>query len=312
MNEEEARQTKSSGDDNLQEREKSTIFSADSGLIKETIVPKNKLNHSYSTKAEVIPNLQSQKNWKNYLWEFLMLFLAVFCGYYANYKLDAKIEKDKEKEYAQALYDELLTDSIVYSNKLNLRVEKIKDCDYLASYIQDSSLTDLPKEFYPAFTNVFYLINSYTFEPKDGVLSQLKGSGSLRYFKSPELQKLFGDLSVAINNVRYRNEQEYQFFADPLKPFLLKHYDFKWIDDLRKQKPQAYTIDLIHEYRKSNEIIKATILNTDAINRQEVVNTILFHKTMVVSSRTLQLNDYILINRKIVEALRKNYSLKNE
>ena len=116
-------------------------------------------------------------------------------------------------------------------------LDKEKDCDYLSSYIRDSSLTDLPKEFYPAYTTVFYLINSYKFEPKDGVLSQLKGSGSLRYFKNATLQKLFGDISVAINNVRYRNEQEYQFFANPIKPFILKHYDFKWIDDLRKLDP---------------------------------------------------------------------------
>ena len=88
-------------------------------------------------------------------------------------------------------------------------MDKERDCDYLYGYIKDSSLTNLPKEFYPAYTTVFYLINSYTFEPKDGILSQLKSSGSLRYFKNATLQKLFGDISVAINTVRYRNEQEY-------------------------------------------------------------------------------------------------------
>jgi hypothetical protein len=56
--------------------------------------------------------------------------------------------------------------------------------------------------------------------------SQLRNSGSLRYFKSISLQKLLGDLSVCINNIRYRNEQEYQYFANPIKPFLLKYYDF--------------------------------------------------------------------------------------
>jgi hypothetical protein len=253
-----------------------------------------------------------KRNWRSYFWEFLMLFLAVFCGFLAEYQLEHTIEHQREKEYAQALYDELLADSISYSDKLGFRTEKIEDCDYLAAYIKDSSMIDLPRAFYPAFTNVFYLINSYTFEPKDGVLSQLKGSGSLRYFKSPDLQKLFGDLSVAINNVRYRNDQEYQFFANPLKPFLLKHYDFSWIDELRKRKPQAYTINLIREYRKSNDLIKAKILNANALDRQEVVNMILFHKTMVISSRTLQLNDYIKTNQKILEVLRKNYSLKNE
>ena len=250
------------------------------------------------------------KKWTSYLWEFLMLFLAVFCGFLAEYQLEHVIEHQREKEYADALYEEFLTDSVSFSNKINARLEKEKDCDYLWSYIKDSSLTDLPKEFYPAYTTVFYLINSYSFEPKDGVLSQLKSSGSLRYFKSATLQKLFGDISVAINNVRYRNEQEYQFFANPIKPFMLKHYDFKWPDELRKRDQNAYYLDLIREYRKDNTVIKANILNLDSFDRGEATNMIMFYKTMLSSSRSLQMNDYIKVNTKILQELRKTYKLK--
>jgi hypothetical protein len=251
-----------------------------------------------------------RKKWTHYLWEFLMLFLAVFCGFLAENIRENSVERHREKEYATALFDEFYADSIVFNNKIKARAEKEKDCDYLWSYIKDSSLTDLPKAFYPAYTTVFYLINSYTFEPKDGVLSQLKSSGSLRYFKSTALQKLFGDISVAINNVRYRNEQEYQFFANPIKPFMLKHYDFKWSDDLRKQDPNAYNIDLIRQYRKGNTVIKAAILNLPSFDRGEAANMIMFYKTMLVSSRTLQMNDYIKANAKILQELRKNYKLK--
>jgi hypothetical protein len=144
------------------------------------------------------------------------------------------------------------------------------------------------------------------------VLSQLKSSGSLRYFKDPELQKLFGDISVAINNVRYRNEQEYQFFANPIKPFMLEHYDFKWVDDVRKLSPDAYYLDLLGLYLESDTLIKANILNLPIFNRSEVANMIMFYKTMMVSSRTLQLHDYITINAKLLQALRKDYDLKNE
>ena len=251
-----------------------------------------------------------RKKFTHYLWEFLMLFLAVFCGFLAENIREHSVEKHREKEYAKALYDEFLADSVVFSTKIKARGEKEKDCDYLWSYIKDSSLTDLPKAFYPAYTTVFYLINSYTFEPKDGVLSQLKSSGSLRYFKNAALQKLFGDISVAINNVRYRNEQEYQFFANPIKPFILKHYDFKWNDDLRKEDPNAYNIDLIREYRKGNAIIKANILNLPSFDRGEATNMIMFYKTMLASTRTLQMNDYITVNRKLLQELRQNYNLK--
>jgi len=252
----------------------------------------------------------ARKKWTHYFWEFLMLFLAVFSGFLAENQREHMVEHQREKEYANALYEELLADSVSFYNKLNARLEKEKDCDYLYAYIKDSSLTDLSKAFYPAYTTVFYLINSYAFEPKDGVLDQLKSSGSLRYFKNTTLQKLFGDLSVCINNVRYRNEQEYQFFANPIKPFMLKHYDFKWPDELRKKDQNAYYLNLIREYRKGGSVIKANILNLASFDRGEATNMIMFYKTMMASSRSLQMNDYINTNAKLLQELRKNYNLK--
>ena len=251
-----------------------------------------------------------RKKWTHYLWEFLMLFLAVFCGFLAEYQLEHTIEHQREKEYAKSLYDELYADSIIFNNKINGRLGKEKDCDYLVSYIRDSSLTNLPKEFYPAYTTVMYLFTSYTFEPKDGVLSQLKSSGSLRYFKSTYLQKLFGDISVYINNIRDRNDQEYQFFASPVKPFILKHYDFSWMNELRKLDETAYNIDLIARYRAGNTPIKASILNLSTFDRGEIINMIFFYKTMLVSTRTLPMKDYITANQKLLQGLRKEYHLK--
>jgi hypothetical protein len=251
-----------------------------------------------------------RKKWTHYFWEFLMLFLAVFCGFLAEYKLEHIIEHQREKEYATALYDELYADSIVFAKKIEGRLGKEKDCDYLVAYIRDSSLTNLPRDFYPAYTVVMYLITSYTFEPKDGVLNQLKGSGSLRYFKSAYLQKLFGEISVYINNVRDRNDQEYQFFASPIKQFDLKHYDFGWMNELRKQDENGYNMDLIARYRAGNTTIKADILNLGSFDRGEVINMIIFYKQMLVSTRTLAMKDYMTANQKLLKELRKEYNLK--
>jgi hypothetical protein len=81
-----------------------------------------------------------KKTWKEYFWEFLMLFLAVFCGFLAEYQLEHTIEHQREKEFAKALYAELLDDSVAVANKLARRLEKEKDMDYLSSYFKDSSL----------------------------------------------------------------------------------------------------------------------------------------------------------------------------
>jgi hypothetical protein len=184
--------------------------------------------------------------------------------------------------------------------------------DYLTSYFKDSSLTKLPKEVYTAFTISLFLINTYSFEPKDGILSQLRNSGSLRYFKSIPLQKLLGDISVNINDIRTRNEQEYQFFANPIKPYMLKHFDWSWVDNLRKQDTTSVIFDVLNNYRKSSRIIEGKILNLAQFDRVEATNMILFYKQMMVSTRTLQMKNYIRTNHEILEELRKNYKLERE
>ncbi|HSU29251.1 MAG TPA: hypothetical protein VLJ68_12780 [Chitinophagaceae bacterium] len=252
----------------------------------------------------------ARKKWTHYFWEFLMLFLAVFCGFLAENQREHMVEHKREKQYAKELYAEFFADSIAIANKIKLRLDKERDMDYLFSYFRDSSLTSLPRKFYPAYTTVLYLVNTFSFEPKDGILSQLKSSGSLRYFNNITLQKLFGDISVCINNIRYRNEQEYQFFASPVKPFMLKHYDFNWMNEVRKRDENETAINLINSYRKDNTSIPAGILNLPTFDRGEASNMIAFYKQMLVSTRTLQMNDYIEANRKLLQELRKTYKLK--
>jgi hypothetical protein len=300
-------ETISSEENVLPEIEQSEIPPSSGTAIIETIntAKENNMEVHHHTHAS-----HGKKNWKAYFWEFLMLFLAVFCGFLAEYQLEHKIERDREKEYAKALYDEFYADSIVFTNKITGRLGKEKDCDYLVSYIRDSSLTNLPRDFYPAYTVVMYLITSYTFEPKDGILNQLKGSGSLRYFKSASLQKLFGEIGVYINNVRDRNDQEYQFFASPVKQFILKHYDFNWMNELRKLDETGYNMELIARYRAGNNTIKADILNLPSFNKGEVINMILFYKQMLVSTRTLAMKDYMTANKKLLQELRKEYHLE--
>lgn len=259
------------------------------------------------------PQLEHKpKPWKEYLLEGLMIFLAVMLGFFAENFREYISESHRETEYAKELYAELKDDSASAAFKLASRLEKEKEMDYLSHFFKDSSLTNLPKRMYPAFTISLYLINNYSFEPKDGILSQLRNSGSQRYFKSVALQKLLGDISVNINNVRYRNEQEYQFFASPVKSFLLKYYDWSWLDKLRTDDTIGIVVDVIKRYSQSNRLMEGKILNLPSFDRSEASNMILFYKQMLVSTRSLQLNNYIITNHKILQALRDNYSLENE
>jgi len=250
-----------------------------------------------------------KKGFKEYVLEGLMIFLAVMMGFFAENIREHIGDSHREKEFAKTLYTELRDDSVVAATKLQYRLQKEKSMDYLYAYFKDSSLTVLPHKFYPAFTNSLYNINIYAFEPKDGILSQLRNSGSLRYFKSVELQKLLGDLSVAINNMRYRNEQDYQYFANPVKPFLLKHFDFNWLNRVRPENSDANIIRVMDNYIRSNRTVKAEILNVEQFDRGEAANIVAFYKALVISTNLLQLNAYISTNRKILQVLRQTYPL---
>jgi len=250
-----------------------------------------------------------QKPWKEYLLEGFMIFLAVMMGFFAENLREHISDNNREKEFAKALYTELKDDSIAAADKLNARMVKDRELVYLHDYFKDSSLTVLPRGFYKSFTIGAYLINRYAFEPKDGILSQLRNSGSLRYFKSVNLQKQLGDLSVDINNMRYRNEQEYQYFADPLKRFLLLHFDFEWLNQLRNANTSPNIDNAFADYMSGK--IKATgnILNISSFDRSEAANMMGFYRQLVVSTNSLQLNNYIIDNRKVLETLRKTYPL---
>ncbi len=252
-----------------------------------------------------------KKSFKEYFLEFLMIFLAVTLGFFAENLREHLAESKKEKELAIELYAELKDDSTVVANIISFRLAKEVDMDYLSEYFKDSSLTNLPRNFYPSFTTSLYLINSYAFEPKDGILSQLRNTGTLRLFKDIKLQKLLGEINVYINNIRFRNDQEYQYFANPVKPFILKHLDFGWINELRKEAsvPDSFILGIINRYRQGNKMIPGNILNVSSFDRKEAVNMILFYKQMEVSTRTLQLKEYVETNRKILEELRHLYKL---
>ncbi|HTK18997.1 MAG TPA: hypothetical protein VL442_05780 [Mucilaginibacter sp.] len=259
------------------------------------------------------PDLHHEKKpWKEYILEGLMIFLAVTMGFFAENLRERISDNSREKEFAKALYSELRADSIAAAQKLLTRQVKVKEMDRLRNYFQDSSLTVLPPDFYPMYTRALYLLNRYSFEPKDGILSQLRNSGSLRYFKSVALQKLLGDLSVDINNMRYRNEQEYQFFASPIKPFLLQHFDFGWLSQVRSKYPYSDVDSSFVAYFKAKDQLPVQILNAGTIDRGEAANMVSFYQQLIVSTNSFQLYHYIHTNKKILGVLRKEYKIEEE
>jgi hypothetical protein len=212
----------------------------------------------------------ARKKWNHYFWEFLMLFLAVFCGFLAEYQLEHKIEKERAKDLAENLYHEVYADSIVMQQAIANRLTKEKSYFDFAAYVKDSSLTNPSLNFYKAFATAFVNHKALIFEPKDGILNQLINSGSLRYFRSSQLQTDIGLLSVEITKIRARNTRETSFLDFTLRPFQMKHFDNRWIEQLTEN-GRMIVADAIDK-KDLRMLSLPRVLHIDQFDRDEAEN----------------------------------------
>jgi len=139
-----------------------------------------------------------KKNFKEYLFEGLMIFLAVTLGFFAETIRENISENSKAGELAKSLYQEVYSDSVQIQKVMDTRTKKEEQIIYFKKYVGDSDITRPSSKFYSSFTWTFLITAAISFEPRDGVLDQLRNSGMLRYFKQMDLQNKIGELSVDI------------------------------------------------------------------------------------------------------------------
>ena len=251
----------------------------------------------------------SRKKWTHYFWEFLMLFLAVFCGFLAEYQLEHKIERDRAKELASSFYEELKGDSAALSAVKNFRERKHAAVKYLQAYFQDSSIINCSNTFTIQLMYGFYTVSPSFFQPRDAILEQLINSGSLRYFKSRELQKLTGDLSVAVANLRKRNDFEEAYYRENIWPFILRNSDMKWYDSI-ESRAKGFIITFLKEYEKTGSDVQFQFFQPEDFDRKGSTNLAGIYKIILIGTGNSQYRIYYNLNSRLQEALRKEYHLK--
>jgi hypothetical protein len=251
----------------------------------------------------------SRKKWTHYFWEFLMLFLAVFCGFFAEYQLEHKIEKDRANELAVSFYNELKADSATIQAVINQRARKDKALTYLRKYYRDSSIDNCSKTFALNFSYGYIMFSPAVFEPRDAILEQLKSSGSLRYFKNKDLQTLTGNLSVAIANLRKRNDYEWTFYHENVHPFLNHHNDIDFYDQISFDSTKFY-VELLEKYENSNQIIPFHFAKAESFDKTKAINMTGFYRIMLRGSSIKQYQEYFSLNQLLMQKLRSVYHLK--
>ncbi len=257
------------------------------------------------------PNLHHEKKpWKEYFLEFLMIFLAVTMGFFAETIRENISENGKAKELAASLYKEVYADSVSMQHKIKLRLEKESQMEYFRKYVSDSSLTTLSPSFYPAFSWSYILTTSILFAPNDGILNQLRNSGTLRYFRSIQLQNAISNITVVISNIRERNSQELRFVDEFARPFMLKHYDFKWQDEFTQRGKLSITEALAQTHFRP--LVPPRIKNTGEFKREDAEGLTAYYLLIARGSRQIFYMPYIAANHQLLQALRKEYNFSNE
>jgi hypothetical protein len=153
-----------------------------------------------------------RKKFKHYLWEFLMLFLAVFCGFLAENQREHYVERQRAKEYARTLIEDFAADTVEILDVIKEDKIVLTCCDSMNTWVHDGIHNNLVSGRF------YYYCNIGTFSPRvvwhTATLTQITQSGSLRYFRNPELVRKLSSYYANIDfisglnrgDVSYRDE----------------------------------------------------------------------------------------------------------
>lgn len=249
-----------------------------------------------------------KKNWKSYFWEFLMLFLAVFCGFLAEYQLEHKIENDRAKELAKSLYLELYEDSIKLDNVIKMRNLKEDAAKYLMTYFEKADFNLEADSAFRCLSYAYLAVSSTViFEPSEGILNQLQNSGSRRYFKSQPLQNAISKLSSSIQFLRLRNDRELTFMTNSLRPFCLKHLDYKWVGAFTQEGKSNIPKSFASNFKV--EGIKPFLKKPNLIDRDDAINLSGNLLLMLRGLKGSALSEYKEYSKNVMNQLRQEYKL---
>lgn len=128
-----------------------------------------------------------KRNWKSYFKEFFMLFLAISLGFYVENQRESYIEKKSAEVLAQSMLEDLKQDRIALEESIRFAKEKDLAIENFLRMLHTSGETWDTVAFYKSLTTVF---TTFPFPPTDGTYSQMKSSGTLRYFNQLLVNKM--------------------------------------------------------------------------------------------------------------------------
>ena len=152
-----------------------------------------------------------KKNWKTYIWEFLMLFLAVFCGFLAEYQLEHKIDKDKEVTYMQNLQEDLKKDTVSINTMVTGNRLILKGLDTLLDLLSNPQ-KDVNYQRRLFICSIRYTYYYMPIQFSELTLSQLKYSGNFRLIRNHEVASRILQYEQGVDACKYNYDLLLNYF----------------------------------------------------------------------------------------------------
>jgi hypothetical protein len=228
------------------------------------------------------------KKWKEYFLEFLMIFLAVTMGFIAENIREHITEHKNAKILAASLLEDIKSDTASLHSLITFSNKKINSSDSLLILLHTPRDTWNATNFY---TNIIPMLTSLPFKSSDGTYTQMKTSGTLRYFRQ-SLVNIINAYDVQLKKTQYRDEVEDKgtwILANPLFDIL----NLEVITDIRFKQPVSHEMFIKIDNKEGTD----KLINLIALNK---------------GFRARSLQEYqaqLKIADKLIEALKKEYDL---
>ncbi len=230
----------------------------------------------------------SPKKWREYILEFLMIFFAVTMGFIAENIREHITEHKNAKILAESLLEDIKKDTASLNAAIVFSEKKLNGCDGMLAILSTPRDKWNDTDFY---NNMAFLMTAFPFFPTDGTYTQMKTSGTLKYFN----QKLINQMNaydVQLKKTLYRDNIEDKglwILAD----FNFNVTNMQAITDIRFKQPITHRM-----YIK--------IADSAAIDKFS--NLVVMIKSFRMRS-LMEYKEQLKIASKLIEVLKKEYSL---
>ncbi len=228
------------------------------------------------------------KKWKEYFLEFLMIFLAVTLGFIAENIREHITENKAANILAHSLLEDIKNDTALLHTLINVSNKKLIACDSVLTILHTPRNKWNDTSFY---RNMMPTIIALHFISTDGTYTQMKTSGTLRYFKQ-SLVNILNSYAVQLKKTEYRDEVEDKGIWI-LGDLIFNIINLEVTNDIRYNKPVTHEM-----FVKLDN--KVTI--------DKFTNLIVLSKGFRI--RTLQeYQEQLKIAGKLIEALNKEFNM---